>query len=319
MTRPLPPRMFPPNNAPPARSAGASGRDGGRRATFSWLVRSASRQQKERTISPMRHLALILAPLASLALAVPPALACTPAPGYRVPTNLELAADANAIILGEVVGGLPGSDDDALSAGIAVRPLVAVKGLLPSGDIRISGMMLAQEDVAGPSDPNEFSEAHPDAYRGACIRRVFPRGAQVLFFLSRADAEWVPAGGPFSRWAEDVPGADAPWVALAGLYAHAALLQPEERTAMLEDQHEALLARADDPVAQSMAEDIARQLAGPNPPPPGNEPPPPQPIFLPEDDPAGSDAPAMAEETPAPAGDIGEVEAAIDAMGAARE
>lgn len=275
-----------------------------------------------------------LALAGAVLLAAAPAIACTPAPGYHVPTNLELAADANAIILGEVVSALPGGGDDPLLSGIAVRPVAAIKGLLPGENIRISGMALAPGGEGARSDPREFSEAHPDSYTGACIRRVFPQGAQVLFFLQRQNAEWRPAGGPFSRWAEDVPDGDAPWVALAGLYAHAALLQPDERTAMLEAQHEALLARSDDDVAQLMAEDIARQLAGPNPPLHQHLPPAP-PILLPETEvPAGGvepgqeaapladPAPAtpVVEQTPPspPPDDIGDVEAALDAMGAAR-
>ena len=55
----------------------------------------------------MRRLAPKLTAVLSLAFAAVPAaaLACSPAPGYHVPTNLELARAANAIVLGEVVGG----------------------------------------------------------------------------------------------------------------------------------------------------------------------------------------------------------------------
>ena len=46
-------------------------------------------------------LALAAAPLLLLAA---PADACSVTADYRQPTNLELAAEANAIVLGEVVG-----------------------------------------------------------------------------------------------------------------------------------------------------------------------------------------------------------------------
>lgn len=312
--------MADPPSATPVRAAGGP---------LAGFTRSGTIAAAEWSRAPVRYPSPRLAGLAlagAALLAAAPAIACTPAPGYHVPTNLELAADANAIILGEVVGALPGGGDDPLLSGIAVRPVAAIKGLLPGENIRISGMRLAPGGEGARSDPREFSEAHPDSYTGACIRRSFPQGAQVLFFLQRQNAEWRPAGGPFSRWAEDVPDGDAPWVALAGLYAHAALLQPDERTAMLEAQHEALLARSDDDVAHLMAEDIARQLAGPNPPLHQHLPPAP-PILLPEmpqtpDDPGPLPDPAPAapatEQAPPPQGDIGDVEAALDAMGAAR-
>ena len=96
------------------------------------------------------------------------------------------------------------------------------------------------------------------------FRTVFAPGATVLFFLDRREGTWAPAGGPFSRWAEDVAGEDVPWVQLAKFYAQVAPLPEEERTALLEAERDALLARTDDQVAQAMGGDIDRQLAGPN-------------------------------------------------------
>ena len=216
-----------------------------------------------------------LAALAGLAgaLVAVPAAACTPAPGYRVPTNLELAEAANLILLGEVVRAAPGREGDEeadpVAPGIVVQPVAALKGLAPTGDLVLRGMALAdprRPAEAVPSEPLEFAEAHPQSFTGACVRRVFPQGARVLFFLAREEGQWVPAGGPFSRWAEDVGGREAPWAQLATLYAHASQLPPGERTALLQDQIEALQARQDSQVALAMATDVERQLAGPNPP-----------------------------------------------------
>jgi hypothetical protein len=75
----------------------------------------------------------------------------------------------------------------------------------------------------------------------------------------------VPAGGPFSRWAEDVAGEDAPWAQLALFYARIAPLPEDQRTALIEAEREALLARADEPAAQAMAADLDRTLAAPPP------------------------------------------------------
>lgn len=214
---------------------------------------------------------VLAAGLALLFASPSPVLACTPAPGYRVPTNLELAEQANLIVIGEVVGVAPAPDpditDDPLAAGIAVQPIAALKGLMPAGNIVLRGMALAspaRPDEALRSDPNELTDAHPLSLTGACIRRVFAQGARILFFLGRQGGEWVPAGGPFSRWAEDVANRDTPWAQLALLYGHASLLEPDERQAMLQDQLEALQARQNSTVALAMAGDIERQLAGPN-------------------------------------------------------
>jgi hypothetical protein len=221
---------------------------------------------------------LALAPVLALALAAAPAAACSPAPDYRVPTNLELAGHADAIVVARVVG--THRDETGQPTALVIRPLAAMKGPMPQGDIALLGIVLAPEGLMEPpSDPQEFERAHPQAYGGACIRRVFPLGATALFFL-RSDHEgmWAPAGTAFSRWAEDVPDENAPWVQLARLYTVAAGLPAEDRAPFLEDEREALLVRAGQdqtgPLAQRMAEDIARQFAGPQAPPP----PPPDPF-----------------------------------------
>lgn len=213
----------------------------------------------------MRTLASFLA----LALAAAPAaaVACSPAPGYRVPTNLELAARADLILLGQVVGGKEKGPEGVPQ--VTVHPLAALKGLTPGQDFPLHMMSLATGTLAryaAPSEPLELEKPHPAAYAGACIRTVFAPGAVVLFFLERREGNWVPAGGPFSRWAEDVSGLDAPWAQLARFYAAVAPLPEEDREALLEAERDALLARVDDPVARAMGADIDRQLAGPNPP-----------------------------------------------------
>jgi hypothetical protein len=203
----------------------------------------------------------------ALACAAIPAAACSPARDYRVPTNLELAGHADSIVLARVTGGQQNERGEHVA--LVIRPLAAIKGPMPQGDIALLGMELAQDGQGRPSDPYEFERAHPEAYTGACIRRVFPLGTTALFFL-RSDHEgmWAPAGTAFSRWAEDVPDESAPWVQLARLYTVAAGLPPEDRAPFLEDEREALLARTGEPLAQLMAEDIARQIAGPRAPPP---------------------------------------------------
>jgi hypothetical protein len=210
----------------------------------------------------------ILASLAlALLLAALPAAACSPAPGYHVPSNLELTAEAQTIVLARVVAGRLDPGGDPFASTIKIHPLETLKGAAPAGDIALYGMMLSRDadpELGMLSEPTEFERPHPVSYIGACVRFIFPLDTTALFFLRRDDTgRWVPAGGAFSRWAEDVAGPDAPWVTLARLYARAAALPEAERRGLLESERVALLQRAGDPVAQLMAADVARQLAGP--------------------------------------------------------
>lgn len=201
-------------------------------------------------------LALLAAPL--------PAIACSPVAGYRVPTNMELAAQADMILLATVTGGTPidmASDPDAMR--IDIRPDAVLKGD-PAAAPTTLPVALATGELAVISNPYDLQNANPLAYSGGCIRYIVPKGSRLLFFLDRRDGQWVPAGGPFSRWAEDVLTDDAPWLAATHLYLEVQALPEPERKAALAAKRDALRARADDPVAQLLADDIDRQLAGPN-------------------------------------------------------
>jgi hypothetical protein len=205
-------------------------------------------------------------PLAAAVVLAAPAAACSVGADYRLPGNFEQVMRAETIVLAEVVAGqLDTVGQDPFESTITIRPLQALKGPLPAGDIALKGMMLSRD--AGPelgmlSDPAEFDRAHPVSYLGGCIRYVFPLGTTALFFL-RTDHEghWAPAAEPFTRWAEDVRGADAPWVGLVRRYVHAAGLPAAERARYLAAERDALRARSGDHVAQLMAADIDRQLA----------------------------------------------------------
>ncbi|KTE17309.1 hypothetical protein [Sphingopyxis sp. H115] len=212
-------------------------------------------------------LTLLAAPL--------PALGCSVAPGYRVPTNLELVESADLILLGTVTAGDP-APESSREPTIAVEPVEALKGVMPPGPIALDGVIATGAETL-PSNPYELEEAHPQSFAGACIRYLFPRGSRVLFFLDRQDGGWRAAGGPFSRWAEDVLTDDAPWLRLVRFYVDIAELPEAERAAALAGRREELAALGDDPVAQLVAADIDRQLAGPNPPLRGELPPAPDP------------------------------------------
>jgi hypothetical protein len=212
----------------------------------------------------MKRISLLVAALA-LTLVPGVSAACSPEPDYRVPSNLALTGMAETIVLARVTG--QHQDERGRPTAVVITPLAAVKGELPQGDIAIGGTSLAdgraRGEYAALSNPFEFEKPHPQSWAGACIRTAFPLGTTALFFL-RTDHEgmWAPAAEPFSRWAEDVPDADAPWVQLVRLYTIAAGLPEADRAAFLEDEREALLARTGEPLARLMADDIARQLGG---------------------------------------------------------
>ena len=203
-----------------------------------------------------------------------PAIACSVTPDYRVPTNLELAKGAELVLLGRVVGEETEDGSGPWDSALLVEPIEAIKGEAPesagaAGTLAIGGVGLVPEerpDFGVLSNPYELAQAHPLSYIGGCIRYMFPAGTTALFFLERDDSGtgWRSAGGPFTRWAEDVLTDDAPWLRLVRLYARAAAQPAAERTALLETERTRLAALPADPVAHLMAADIARQLEGPN-------------------------------------------------------
>jgi hypothetical protein len=201
--------------------------------------------------------------VAFLLLAVPlPAIACSVAPGYRVPTNVELVADADLILLATVSDG-DAAPDAIPEQRITVEPIAAIKGNLPTAPLTMPGW-IASGDEALLSNPYDLKDAHPQSLAGACNRMSFPRGSRVLFFLKWEGDHWRAAGGPFSRWAEDALTDDAPWLQVVRLYAEAAALPASDRAAYLTARRDEHAAERDNPVAQLIAADIARQLAGPN-------------------------------------------------------
>lgn len=217
--------------------------------------------------SPLLAPGLLATALGLALAAAQPAAACSVEAGYRVPTNIELAQNADLILLARVEGEEKAKDEDQGGGrpSLTLRPLIAIKGDLPKGPLLIDGLGLAGDRLAYLSNPYDLDSPHPQSMTGGCIRYAFLRGADVLFFFKRHGDAWVPSAEPFSRWAEDVPSADAPWVVATRLYAKAAALPEGERKALLTTERDRLRAQAEaDPVARMMALDIDRQLAGPN-------------------------------------------------------
>ncbi len=208
-----------------------------------------------RFLLPFAVIALAAAPL--------PAAACSPAPGYAVPTSMELVAQSDMILLATVTGGtVMDMAGDPHEMRIDIQPVETLKGELAVAPSTLP-IGLATGKYAVLSNPYDLDNAHPLSYAGGCIRYMVPKGSRLLFFLDQREGQWVPAGGPFSRWAEDVLTDDAPWLQAVRFYVEVAALPESDRAAAL-TRRRAEWAAQDDPVAQLLAADVDRQLAGPN-------------------------------------------------------
>ena len=215
----------------------------------------------------MRCYHIAVATLFATAAVVPAAVqACSGVDDYRVPTNLELAGQSELILRGRVIGEVEG--ERSWDGTLLVEPLETLKGSMPSGTVEIAGVGLVptpdERGLGLLSNPYQLEGAHPLSYIGGCIRYMFPEGTIALFFLEKHEGKWVPAGGAFSRWAEDVLEENAPWMKLTRFYATVPADDAERRKAMLEAERDRLLAQSGDLVATLMAQDIERQLSDPN-------------------------------------------------------
>jgi hypothetical protein len=208
---------------------------------------------------------------ASLFIAIAPARTCTPISGYQAPTNLELVAQADLIMLARIGDGIELEDarrrvgeEPTFEGAISVTPLMALKGDLPEPSLTIPDTYIAtpsEYHLAFPSNPYDLREAHPEAFAGGCARSTFLQGRTVVFFLSQMEDGVLPVNYAFSRWAEDVPSADAPWVRAIRIYVEVLELPEDERQAALITARDRLLAMDSDLDAVLIAADIDRQLA----------------------------------------------------------
>jgi len=197
--------------------------------------------------------------LLALAILLPsaPAAACSMAPGYRVPTSLELAERADTILLGTVESALPGPEHDL--GQVIVRPTLLLKGSALPAEVKFRGYISNEWARAIPSDSRDLKNPNPGALTGGCVRYVFDRSMLLLLFLERRDGVLVLAPYSFARSAEDVPSADSLWVRAVRFYAEVAALPVAERRRALVARRDQLRA-ASDPESKLLAEDIDRQI-----------------------------------------------------------
>lgn len=216
-----------------------------------------------------RAMAIWIMTWTSIAL-IGPAVACSPATGFRPYTNLELVQHAPTIVIGRITRWdyrKPPEETWYLDTSLLVEPILTLKGNGPAGPFRLNGMLAIPQGygLAGAGEPSHFDEffsPHVDAFTGACLRENFVVGQLVVFFMGVSDGQWEPSGRPFARWAEDVPSVDGPWVKLVQIYINAAELPRSKRRALLRREQAKLLAGGGDRISRLMAADIQRQIKG---------------------------------------------------------
>ena len=188
------------------------------------------------------------------------AQACSMSGDYKVPNALELATEADAIVLADVIGGSDAGDIDERY--VTVRPTTLVKGSVLPGDINVVGWSLTEGEAMWiASDPTELIEPNPGALIGGCVRYMHKAGSTLLLFLERDGDGWTVNQSPFARTAEDVPSTSSPWVRAVAFYAEAGTLPRRDRKAFLSAKA-ADLNKSADPDDRLVGTNIRRTLAG---------------------------------------------------------
>lgn len=210
----------------------------------------------------MRALAILFG---AAVLAATPTWACSPVPGYRVPSNYTLVRDADLVVFGRIKSGpsvetLIASRDGSRAPQVLIEPLRALKGSLPTDALKVEGYVSIKGKAFGPN-PTPLYLPHPSTFMGACIRQQYAVGALVVAVFHRTDKGWKQEESPFARSVEDVEGLRGAWVRAAETYATiAALPTMEARRAAMEREIARLLRLQDDSAAPAIAADLQTEL-----------------------------------------------------------
>ncbi|MFL9842767.1 hypothetical protein ABS767_17485 [Sphingomonas sp. ST-64] len=206
----------------------------------------------------MRRLAF-----AFLTCIVSPALACSVAPGYRVPTTLELAGEADRIVIA-VPFGQRDADTGEPEALFAELFVLKSDGREPFGSaIGVPGLIADVGTPVTPSDPRELVRAHPETYSGGCNRYIFGPRTFVLLFLKRQGDRYRALSYAFARTAEDAKGFNSLWAKAVREYVAIAALPPKMRRARMAAR-QAILRRRGDADSRAIADDLRAELTGPD-------------------------------------------------------
>ena len=190
--------------------------------------------------------------------------------GYRVPTNLELAERAEAIVVAEISGSRPAAAPDRPWEGTVIAtPIATLKGQFTPAAVEIPRSQIARiGDGVWVSAPRELRQPNTGAMIGGCVRYSFALGMKLVLFMHRdKDGNLVPFRSAFSRDAEDVQNLDALWVKAVREYAAISLLPKAARRKALDARMRELRAQSGDADAQAIADDLAIERKGKRQPP----------------------------------------------------
>lgn len=190
------------------------------------------------------------------------ALACSMVPGYKVPTNLELAAAADTIVVARLTSEKAGPN--FWEGSVFATPEVLLKGGNLPTIVEIVGARFSNGGRNPTrSNPRELREANPDALMGGCVRYIFAKDMKLVLFLKRNDyGEMVPYRSSFSRDSEDVPDENALWVKAVREYANISTFPKKEWKTRLLSRIAELRSNKDDLDSMAIAKDMEIEIKG---------------------------------------------------------
>ncbi|MEO8502545.1 MAG: hypothetical protein ABI609_01480 [Acidobacteriota bacterium] len=177
--------------------------------------------------------------------------ACSLSGGALLPTNYELVQETETIVLARATDELALPDG---SAGTRFTVVETLRGRYPGTAITLQG----GPPFAGASPENDFSNARPGAYSGACTAFDYRIGGLYVLFLDHSSGRWDLRRDAFSRINEEVARINSPWVMAVRAYAKVADMGSYER-------RKAALLRLERNGDAALAADIARHFARPTP------------------------------------------------------
>lgn len=197
-----------------------------------------------------------------LALIAGRAAACSVTGDYVRPSNFELVAMADAIVVATAEGPAGVPADEHSPSGVRFKVTATLKGQAPA----TVTFRFAHIGRATPSNPNDLSAANGEAYAGPCNRMTYARGGTYVLLLERDDAGALrTVGVAFSRVSEDYTGENSLWIRTIRLYLEVQKgPDPMAQLTRLETLRDQLLTRAD-PAARAQAADIQDHLTSRSP------------------------------------------------------
>ncbi len=173
-------------------------------------------------------------------------------------TNYELVQMTDEVVIATAESSFWNFSD-----GVVFQVDKILKGTVPQ-KLTIKHAVLGNPD---PSNSNDISEPHPEAYAGPCNRMSFKEGHQYVLFLNRTkEGGFVNGGYPFSRINEDYFGENSLWIKTIKYYLQIQkAYSPMKQLDILKAKHDELLAGDITTDNQKLAADIVDHLSSRSP------------------------------------------------------